>query len=65
MEPVMICRSCFYYTDAGLCRNDQKKKSPNYVCADYKIRLADHYIPNMWDDWKKKAQQQQPNTRQR
>ena len=49
------CGKCSYYTDTGVCRVDQKRKNRSNYCDKFRIRLADHYVPNMWDDWKQKA----------
>lgn len=47
------CGKCARFDEVkGICRNDGKQKRTGEVCADFQIRLADHYVPNMWDAWK-------------
>ena len=54
-----ICRNCQLYTENHYCRIDQKRKKVTFTCNKFRIRLADHYVPNMWDEWKRNAERQQ------
>lgn len=47
------CKVCARFNvKTRVCRNDNKRKDPDYCCSDYKIILADHYVRNIWDEWK-------------
>ncbi|MBQ6503710.1 MAG: hypothetical protein IJI57_07340 [Flexilinea sp.] len=51
------CSDCQRYNaERMMCRNDQTIRSPKSYCGDFKMKLADHYVPNVWDEWKKKAE---------
>lgn len=53
----MQCTYCQRYDNSRIiCRKDQRIKPPNFYCGDFKMKLADHYVPNVWDEWKKKAE---------
>lgn len=48
------CVNCAHYSDDH-CRKLDLRRPRSVDCAYFKIRLADHYVPNMWDEWKAKA----------
>ena len=53
------CSDCQRYNaERMMCRKDQRFKPPNFYCGDFKMKLADHYAPNVWDEWKKKAERE-------
>lgn len=60
MTGKMECGSCRHYTESHYCRLDQKRKRAGQVCPEYRIRLADHYVPNVWEEWKHKAERAYP-----
>ena len=53
------CGSCANYDPAeSFCRVEKRKKQRFEYCPNYKIILADSYIPNPWDEWRKKKERE-------
>ena len=53
-----VCSGCQHYDEGrAICRKDQRVRHPRDFCGNFRIKLADHYIPNPWDAWKKQAEQ--------
>lgn len=51
------CRDCQRYDeDRNICRRDQTVRHPTSYCEGFRMKLADHYVPNPWDLWKKEAE---------
>ena len=56
----MECRECRNYDmKDSYCRVQKRKMRRSDFCKEFRIELADHYVPNAWDEWKKKAEQEQ------
>ena len=54
------CGNCSWFTASHYCRLDQKRKRETWHCEHYKIRLSDHYVSNVWDEWKRQAEERLP-----
>lgn len=51
------CRTCKRYDEKNRrCRKDDRAMNPNWSCQEYQMQLADHFVPNIWDEWKKKKE---------
>ncbi len=58
------CHDCLFWED-GMCDKTRNVTSRNYSCDKWvsrnnkkekeKLQLADSYVPNIWDEWKRKA----------
>lgn len=56
------CNECLFWKD-GICDKKGKNTTRAYSCNEWisrsnkqekeKIQLADSYVPNIWDEWKK------------
>ena len=56
-EELPSCASCARYDiKSSWCAVEKRKKLRSEYCSLYKIRLADHYVPNAWEEWKRKAE---------
>lgn len=56
----MECRECSNYEmKDSYCRVQKHKMRRDEYCKYFRIKLADHYVPNAWDEWKKKAEREQ------
>ena len=60
------CKNCVSFDATNnYCVYQQHKKNPKDSCKAYvnkkdkkekeRFQLADHYVPNIWDEWKRKA----------
>jgi len=51
------CENCARYDlEKSFCRVEKRNMRRGFWCGNYKVRLADHYVPNIWDEWKHKAE---------
>jgi len=51
------CRACKRFDEKNhLCRKDDRTVNPNWSCEEFRMKLADHFVPNVWDEWKKKKE---------
>jgi len=51
------CKFCARYDlKNSFCRDEKRTKRRDEFCYMFKVRLADHYVPNIWDEWKHKAE---------
>ena len=54
-EKEPTCASCARYDlKRSYCAVEKRQKQRFEYCDLYKVRLADHYVRNIWDEWKDK-----------
>ena len=62
------CSDCLFWKD-GLCDKKRTTTARTDSCNEWisrdnrkekeKLQLADHYVPNAWDEWKKRILKRQ------
>ena len=56
-EAKKICRQCKRYNEKERkCRKFDQIKHPNSGCEEFEMQLADHFVPNIWDEWKNRKE---------
>lgn len=51
------CRKCKRYDEKNrICRKWNQVKPPDGECPGFEMQLADHFVPNIWDEWKRKKE---------
>ena len=56
-EAEALCRDCQRFDERKyFCRKLQISRHPSMNCPEFEMKLADHYVPNIWDQWKKQAE---------
>lgn len=59
-EAKRICRKCKRYDEKKrYCRRFDRIKHPDDECEFFEMSLADHYVPNVWDEWKQRKEREQ------
>lgn len=53
------CAKCARRTENHYCSLQGRKVRDNMKCDGFKMKLADHYVPNPWDKWKAARQAEQ------
>ena len=53
-QDVPACGKCANLSSENVCRIQGKKVRSNWKCEQFKIRLADHYVRNIWDEWEER-----------
>ena len=60
MDEGRWCFNCARYRmDDSYCPVWKRKMLREQCCGNWKVKLADHYVPNAWDEWKRKAEKEQ------
>ena len=58
-EAKKICRMCKRYNNKEMkCRKYDEIKHPNSGCDGFEMQLADHFVANIWDDWKNRKEKE-------
>lgn len=55
-QEAQCCAKCARRAESGYCNLQGRKVRDEWKCEGFKMRLADHYVINPWDEWKAKKQ---------
>lgn len=59
VEAEYKCGKCKRYDEKRrVCRKYDRTMGPNMGCSEFEMQLADHFVPNIWDEWKNRKERE-------